>query len=181
MSINIKLENFETIYRKTYNRTLKFIIIKCSNMDDINDILQDTYIELLNKLKKNKKLKIDNLYSYILGIANNILKRYYHKKSNNVIQYSFDNEDSKNNLEIKDESDFEQDFITKENVKEVWEYIKNKDLEIAKIFYLYFSFGLKISEISNELNLKESNVKNKIYRTLNELNTKFKQGGENCD
>ncbi len=46
---------------------------------------------------------------------------------------------------------------------------KNKDLITTKIFYLYFAMGLKISEIAKELKMTESNVKNKIYRTLKEL------------
>ena len=40
---------------------------------------------------------------------------------------------------------------------------------IFKIFYLYYAEGLKITEIAKELKLKESAVKNKIYRTLKEL------------
>ena len=72
-------------------------------------------------------------------------------------------------IEIKDDFDLEQDFITKENVQEVWNYIKSKDLITAKIFYLYFSLDLKISDIAKELNSNESSVKNKIYRTLKQV------------
>ena len=47
MCAQIREENFKEIYRETYSETLKFIVIKCNNMEDINDILQDTYLELL--------------------------------------------------------------------------------------------------------------------------------------
>ena len=46
MSTQIEENNFEKIYRETYNSVLKFITIKCNKIEDINDILQDTYIEL---------------------------------------------------------------------------------------------------------------------------------------
>ena len=86
-------------------------------------------------------------------------------KHHKVIYYP----EKEENIEIKDDFDLEQEIITKDNVKTVWEYVKDKDIITSKIFYLYFSFGLKISEIAEELNLKESNVKNRIYRTLKEL------------
>ena len=48
----MNIQEFEKIYQNTYENTLKFIIVNCKNIDDINDIIQDTYIELYNKLKK---------------------------------------------------------------------------------------------------------------------------------
>ena len=51
----------------------------------------------------------------------------------------------------------------------VWKYLKRKNQIIAKIIYLYYYEELTIKEIANILNLTESNVKNYIYRTLNEL------------
>lgn len=61
---------------------------------------------------------------------------------------------------------------------EVWNYIESKGGVTPKIFSLYYLFDMKISEISKELDLKESNVKNHIYRTLKEIKEKFKRKGE---
>ena len=41
----ISLEKFNEIYDKTYNNVLKFVVCKCSNIDDVNDIVQEIYIE----------------------------------------------------------------------------------------------------------------------------------------
>ncbi len=162
-------QNFEKIYQETYNSVLKFVVIKCNNIDDVNDIIQDTYIELLKIMNKNKLPKLDDMSKYILGIANNVIKRHYSKKKkNNIVSYYTDTEDD-GTLYIKDDFDLEQDVITKENVAEVWDYVRNKDLVTVKIFYLYFVLDLKISEISKELGIGESNIKNKIYRTLKEI------------
>ena len=65
--------------------------------------------------------------------------------------------------------DIEQQFIDKENVSEVWRYLRKKNLITYKIFYLYFGLGIKIGEISEKLDMKESTVKNHIYRTLKQL------------
>lgn len=44
----------DKIYKETYSKVLKFAVIKCRNLDDVNDIIQDTYLELLKLLKKKK-------------------------------------------------------------------------------------------------------------------------------
>lgn len=169
MSTQIQEKDFERIYRQSYNDLLRHIVIKCNNIDDINDILQETYIELLKKIRKNKILKINNIDSFIFGISNNIIKRhFYKKKKENIISFYSEKEESIT-IDIEDTFDLEQDFITRENVGKVWQYIDNKDLITTKVFYLYFVLGLKIGEISQELNITESNVKNKIYRTLKKI------------
>ena len=70
---------------------------------------------------------------------------------------------------IQDDFCLEDVVLTKEDAKEVWEYLKKKDLETAKIFYLHFSEALKISEIAEKMQISQSSVKNKIYRTLKEM------------
>ena len=178
MNTKAELKDFENLYQTTYNTTLKFIIVNCNNLDDINDIIQDTYIELLNILKRKKTLNVDNIYNYIIGISKNIIKRYYFKKKkDNIVSLSSDI-DSNTDYDTPDSFDLESTIITKDNVSKVWDYLKNKDLITSKIFYLYFALDLKISDISKQLKLTDSNVKNRIYRTLKELKSFLKKG---CD
>lgn len=178
MSTQLDEKDFEKIYRETYSKILKFAIIKCNNLNDVNDIIQDTYVELFNKLKKNSTIELDNVDGFICGIANNVIKRHYFKKKKNKIVALF-NEELDDNIDIQDDFNLEQDVITKENVKEVWDFLKKKDLVTAKIFELYFALDMKISDIAKELNVQESNVKNRIYRTLKEI--KKYLGKENSD
>ncbi len=167
----MKIQDFENLYQTTYDSTLKFIVIKCSNIEDINEIVQDTYIELYRKLKK-KDLNIDSKdkKSYVVGIAKNIIKRYYRKVSilNNEISLN-----EFENMEINADIDIEDDFITQDNAKGVWEYIEKKDVMTAKIFYLYYILDYKIEDISKEMNLNISNVKARIYRNLKEMKKIF--------
>ena len=171
MSINLQRKNFEEIYNKTYQIVLKFAIIRCNNIDDVNDIIQDTYLELLKIIKKKKCLELENLNNFIFGIENNIIKRHYSKKKkNNLI--SFYTED-KLKEKIPDDFDLEINVINKNNVSEIWNFLERRDLLTAKIFYLYFALGMKITEIAKELELRESNIKNRIYRTLKEIKKSF--------
>lgn len=167
-------KEFKNIYQTTYSKVLKYIIIKCHNLDDANDIVQDTYLELLKKLKRNKIDSNINLEIYIYGIANNVLKRYYFKLKN-INKFELNKNINRNCeqldeiQELKSEINLEEEFITKDNVIKIWKHVNKKDIVTAKIFYLHFVLGITIFEISNLLNITESTVKNKLYRTIREI------------
>ena len=70
-------------------------------------------------------------------------------------------------------------IVNKNEWEKIWLYIKNKSNQnIPKIFYLYYNLDLTIKQISKELDLSESYVKNILYRTLKELYSKF---NKECD
>ena len=54
MITKVNLKQFNEIYNKTYNQTLKYIICKCSNIEDVNDIIQETYLELYKAINNKK-------------------------------------------------------------------------------------------------------------------------------
>ena len=68
MSSQLSLENFEEIYNNTYTYTLRYILCKCSNIDDVNDLLQETYVELYKILKTKKNITLENYQNYIIVI-----------------------------------------------------------------------------------------------------------------
>ena len=167
----MKLSDFEKIYNETYSNTLKFVIVKCNDIDNIKDIIQDTYIELYKKLKK-KDVSTDNEKAYVIGISKNIIKRHYKEKRKKYNEISIDE-----NIEITENEDIELNFVNEENVKEIWNFIKTKDLLTSKIFYLYFVLGYTIKEVSKELEVNENTVKTRIYRTIKEIKLNFLKGG----
>jgi RNA polymerase sigma-70 factor (ECF subfamily) len=57
-------------------------------------------------------------------------------------------------------------------------FIQQKPTDIRKIFYLFYDVGLSIPEIAKELSLTESNVKNKLYRTVKEIQNLLEKGGK---
>ncbi len=168
------LEKFNEVYNGTYKNTLKYILLHCNNLDDVKDLVQDTYLDFYKYLSKKKIKKIENIDNYIIGISKNVLKRYYHSKEKEQKYISIHKDDCIDTELVSDE-DLEMQFISKENVEEVWKYIKSKDIKIAKIFYCYYHLDMKINEISYEMNLNESTVKNYIYRTIKELQQIFEK------
>lgn len=179
MSTQLSLENFEEIYSNTYNRTLRYIVCKCSNIEDVNDLLQETYVELYRILKKKKNITLENCQNYIIGIAKKKIQKHY------GLLYQFKNTFTFSNSELKDYEmdiasniDIETDIVTKLNAEKVWSYIKQRKIIVIKIFYLYYYSDLKISQIASELDISESNVKNILYRTIKDIKEKMKKEGD---
>lgn len=179
MSTQVTLKDFETIYEETYDRTLKYIVCKCSNIEDVNDLIQDTYTELYSMLKKKKKLQLDNIANYIIGIANKKVKRYYGILYSLKISSLWIKENNEEKImDISSDIDIEYETLENINANEIWKYIKEKDIRVIKVFYLYYCLELKISQIAIELKISESNVKNLLYRTIKDIKKNLKIEGD---
>lgn len=155
------LKQFDLLYENTYFDVSKYVVCKCSNPEDVEDILQNIYLAVFKAVSKN--VNITN--TYIMGIAKNKVKDYYRFNYKEKIVSLFS---SKDNLEMIDtipaDVDIESSLIDKYDTDFVWEYLKSKKVIIFKVFYLYFKLELTIKEISECLSLTESNVKH--YKTL---------------
>lgn len=149
---------------------------KCSNIEDVNDLVQDTYVELYNILKKKQKIYLENCQSFVIGIAKKKIQRYYgllyRLKNHNI--YQVENEE----IELPDDWDLEVETIKKLSAEAVWNYIKSKNIKTVKVFYLYYCTEIKISQIAKELNMSESNVKNILYRTIKDIKENVKIEGD---
>ena len=180
MASQSNLKKFNDIYDKTYSDVLKYVIIKCHNVNDANDIIQDTYLEFW-KILKRKNVEETNIKSYLIGIAINKIRKHYTLIQRIKTISLFDK--NENDIEIidtiKDNFSIEDLIIKNDNWDLIWNYIKKKkNQDIPKIFYLHYKMELSIKEISEELGINESYIKNLIYRTLKELYSLF---GKECN
>lgn len=162
------VDKFNKIYNDTYEDVVKYVVCRCKRIDDVSDIVQNIYLEVLKSLK-NKDIN----KSYIIGISNHKIKDYYrfrYRKKEISIE-----EPDQNNItlyeKIPSNIDIVNNYITNNDIDKVWAYLNKKSIIISRIFYLYYYMGYKIKEISQILNISEINVKHYLYRTLNELNT----------
>jgi len=178
MASQVNLEKFNDIYDKTYSDIMRYVIVKCHNINDANDIIQDVYFELWKIL--NKKEVVDtNIKSFLIGIAINKIKKHYSivQKFKTISFFDKDSNDIELIDNIKSDIDIEDLVIKSDDWNSVWGYLKNKtNQDIPKVFYLYYKLGLSLKEISNELEKSESYIKNLIYRTLKELSSIY--GGD---
>lgn len=163
-------EKFELVYKTTVENVLKYIISNCTNIEDVNDLLQDTYIDYYKAYLKG--YRIDNDYSYLVGIAQKKIKDYYRKKYKwKKLLLSFivkDNDDEDLDLLELVPADYnlEKEIIKEDELKDFMKYLLKQKQIIIKTFYLYFYFDMTTKEISCELNVNESTIKSYIHRTL---------------
>lgn len=178
MSTQITLENFQKIYDTTYQRVLNYIICKCSNMEDVNDLVQDTYIELYKNIQRKKQIEVENNTNYMIGIAKKRLIRHYGLLYRFQVTSLSQDSEGENEIQIPSDFDLEEEIIRQDNIDRIWDYLKQKDITIFKVFYLFYSEDFKISQIAKELYLSESKTKNILYRTLKEIKSIFAIEGE---
>lgn len=162
------LKIFDEYYYTTYEDISKYVVCNCSNIEDVKDIIQNIYMELYKVLSKKKE--IQNYKTYIKGIAKHKIKDYYRFHYKDKVIALFSNKKEKDLVDtIPSNVDIEKSFLKKEDMDNIWNYLKGKKVIISKIFYLYYYTDSTIKEISELLGISESNIKNYLYRTLKEL------------
>ena len=157
---------FNEIYDSTYRSTLIYVTAKCHNTEDIADILQETYTELYTVICRRGADYIKDINAFVRKVAKSKVYRHY------SFFERIKNNTSINEIEdvfCEDEFDLENTVMDKLTVEEAEKHIFSKPLITQKIFCMYFSLDMTISEISEALGVGESYVKNRLYRTLGEL------------
>ena len=170
-------------YDKTHLDLLKYVVIKCHNINETNDIIQEIYLELWNILNK-KELSDINIKSYLIGIANNKIKKHFTllQRIKTISLFEKNEKDIEIIESVKDKLNISDLIIKEDYWDRIWNYIKNKkNQDIPKVFYLYYKLEMPIKEISNYLKVNESYIKNLIYRTLHELQDNFRNRGNYND
>lgn len=171
----INLKKFNNIYDETYNNVLKYVLCECSNISDVNDIIQEIYLEVYKKI--NDFANIQNINAYIIGIAKNKVKKHYHFiykfKTLSLNNENINDEEFLNN--IPSDINIENMMMEDDDLEIIWKFLKKKKFIVQKIFYLYYSMDYTIKEIADLLHKSESYVKNNLYRTLRELQNLFER------
>ena len=170
---------FDDIYNSTDKAVLAYITAKCGRITDVGDIFQETYMELYRLLDKRGADYITNEKALVMRLAKQKISKHYSLMERLRIFVSMTAKNDED--DDVDLPDFEVDgFLTEDLVvsnvmyDNALKFIRSKPEDVQKIFYLMYELGLTISEIAQALSMKESNVKNKLYRTLKELRNLIK-------
>ena len=170
---NITLR-FNEVYESTYKTVLSFVTSKCGNTADIQDIIQETYVELYQIILKRGVDYIINEKALCLRIARQKLSRHYTllERLKMFVPMLKTNEEGEEveHTDFEDDTFLVEDFtVNKIMLEEVRRLIEKKPQDVKKVFYLFYEVGHSIPEIALLLSMSESNVKHKLYRTLKEL------------
>lgn len=177
---------FNDIYDATNRKVLGFIAAKCSNTSDISDIFQDTYMELYAVMVKRGLDYIINSEAFVMKIAKQKVYRHYSllDRLKFAVPLSVA-DDNGNEINIADLEanyfSFDISMLNSALIAEIRRAISAKPQIVQKIFFMRYSLDLTIPEIAELLSVGESYVKNKLYRTINELRKLYvrKDGTDN--
>ncbi|MCH5268796.1 MAG: RNA polymerase sigma factor [Lachnospiraceae bacterium] len=161
---------FNELYESTHKKVLAYIIIKCGKTEDIADIFQETYTELVSVIRRHGVEYLKNPEAFVMKLAKRKVYRHYKLLERlRGVEASYELDESDMDAFDMETISFEDSFMTKELVSYAIDFIKQKDELTKRIFYLHFYLDKSIREIAEMISITESNVKNKLYRTLKEL------------
>jgi len=165
----LTLESFNELYKETYDSILKYVVLNVRSSADVDDIIQNIYISVYDSLNKNRVVN----KAYVYGIAKHKIKDFYRFKFKHET-ISLDDEDLISTL--ASETDIEKMALLKYDSEQIYDYLRNKNVKVYQIFFLYFKQDYTLKEISEELHLSESNVKSILYRNLKMLKENYGKG-----
>ena len=162
------------IYDATAKKILCYITAKCGNTNDIQDIFQETYTELYSVLRRRGADYIQEPEAFVMRIAKVKLHRHYTLAERMKFIVSSRVGNGEDEAELTDlvtscELSLEDAMEINETVSVVREFIRSKDDETRRIFYLYYYMDMTLAQIAEAMSVSESKVKHKLYGTLKEL------------
>jgi len=165
---------FDEIYHATNRAVRAYITAKCGRVADAGDIFQETYLELYRLLVKRGADYITNEKALTLRLAKQKIARHYSLMERLKMFISLSA--THDNGDEVDISDFDaHGFLTEDiavdkvMVDSTRQLLQSKPQAVQKIFVFIYDMGFTLAETAQALSLTESNVKNKLYRTLKEL------------
>ncbi|WP_040197813.1 RNA polymerase sigma factor [Candidatus Soleaferrea massiliensis] len=171
---------FNEIYDATRQKTLGMITAKCGSIAGIPDIFQETYMELFAILSRRGPGYIKNPEAFVMRLARQKIYRHYTllNKIKSIVSISgMRGEDGEIHVEDLDIDTFsiEDHMSEKDLIDQILQFLSHKPLDTQKIFYLFYYLDLSIPKISKLLSISESNVKHKLYRTLQEMRKQYSE------
>ncbi len=172
----------KTLYEFIKVRSKSFLSNRLrENCDLLEDIISESFLKIINKLKSDRLISIGDFKSYWLGIVKNtarefIARRITEKNRNlpastlegyNLLEKLLN---SSANVGNENANDPETELLSRERLQIAETLINSltekKDRRILKMFYLE---GETKQEICEELDMSEGEFKNRKHRALKQI------------
>ncbi len=159
-------EFFEILVREYQQELFKLILSIIKNIEDADDLTQETFMQAFIHIKSFKFLA--SFKTWLISIGLNITKKYLRKRKYTV---EFDD-----NIKIL----YENENIRPDNQDLVKELIKTINKEILNfpkmqrtIFFLRINQKMSLNDIAAELSIKIGTVKSHLNRAFMKLRKKY--------
>ena len=165
---------FDELYRLTSQRAYYVALEFVKNEDDVQDILQESYIKALSKIKELGKP--ESFQCWLNQIVANKSKDFLKKKKPML----FEAEEKEvfevlpdEDLNFRPESSLDQNELQR-TVMEVLDELNEE--KRACVLMMYFE-ELSVSEIAETLEIPEGTVKTRLFSARKDLKEKFSKRG----
>ncbi len=172
-------EYFNSVYESTVKSVSRFVVSKCGNFEDAQDIIQNVYTRFFKRITDKGHEDIESPEAFLINIAKYECRTYFSgkKKSEKLSLFSDYTEEEMTAIEREMSTPKEKldDLLCNKLVaKQIFEDIMKSDELTGQIFYLHFACDMKLEDVAQALDIKLSTVKNRLYRTIEKQKKKYK-------
>lgn len=164
---DINKQEYEKLFNECYTPVLRYCCTMVLDADDAEDIVQQVFVSLWQKLKNNNIIRISArayLYKAVYNASLDFLK---HKK----VKKKYEEEGLTNNGTTA-----YADEITKNELqKKIGDSIAQLPDQCGRIFRMNRLENLKYREIAAKLNITEKTVENQMGKALKTLRESLKE------
>ncbi|MCY6958386.1 RNA polymerase sigma factor [Clostridium brassicae] len=154
-----------------YKEIYAYVFKQTNNRELSLDLTQEIFIGMIKSINYFEAKKA-SFKTWLYKIANNkIIDHYrskYYKQGINLGNID--------DLEFKDDSNIEEDFLINEDAKEIMEIIGQMEASTQQIIRLKIFSDMTFNEISKVLEVKESTVKTRYYSAIKRINKILEEG-----
>ncbi|UNK18639.1 RNA polymerase sigma factor [Paenibacillus sp. N3/727] len=161
-------ENFEIIFHQYHEKIRKYFSFKM-NEASAEDLTQQVFIKVMGNIHSFNHES--SLFTWIFKIAQNTLKNEYRRISRTL--------ESSSDLTGYESRLISLDFTKHVEIRfDIGSALKKLSPLDNQIILLRFFVDCTIAEISEIVGMRESAVKNRLYRTLDKLKVELKEWGD---
>jgi RNA polymerase sigma-70 factor (ECF subfamily) len=153
---------FNKIYDDTYAEILKYVIIKTSRADQVDDIIQNVYINFYSRIIRKGFDDIRFPEAFIIKLTEKELSRHYKRTA--------EKREAETDIDKAEEQldaiiiPFDLLLENKDALDAVQSIVKKLPLLSFKAFILFYYYDMPIARIAEQLDISDKNVKTRLWR-----------------
>ena len=163
------MEVFAELYEHYMPKVFRYISYRVGDVDLVEDLTSAVFEKVLTKLDSYRSNKAA-FSTWLMTVARNTVIDHYRVRSRKItisIEETFE--------PASEEISPEEEVVRKEELQRLETYFRELSRQEQEIIHLRFGVELNNRQIAKIVDLSESNVGTKLYRTICKLRDKFKE------
>ncbi len=159
---------FNDVYDATYDELRRYAVIKARRVQDVEDLLQNTYARFYQHICRHGSSVIENARSYLVTVLRRELAHYYADAAR------------RQETCLDDAAEAQSPVVTSDGSRrletdEIWACVRRESELSQKIFILFYGYGMKTGQIAEALGQKDVTVRSRLSRTRDNIRSQLYQ------